>query len=128
MIVKSWRAQADPGADAVVGMPQLGAVVVTSVSRLLTAERSAALESHGARSGDWLVVLAGGTSPFALTYVRYQLAHTQYPLRVDVALVDSISRLESYRGLIVAPGIIPDEAWRAAGELNGFTRFERSAP
>jgi hypothetical protein len=108
-------------------MPQLGAEVVASVDQLLSSERAAS-SSSDTRAGDWLVVLPEGTSPFVFTYIGYQLAHTQYPLRVDVALVDSISKLETYHGVVVAPGIMPDESWRATGEHGGFTRFVRSDP
>jgi hypothetical protein len=66
----------------------------------------------------WLVLYPEGTHPFALQYIRYQLAHLLYPVRIDVFSSDGLSVRDS-QGIVTAPGVrlpLP-----AAGERDGFT-------
>ncbi len=122
-----WRFRIEPAARAAVGRPMAGADIVTTVGELLaagTASASAVTTSPEA----WLVILPAGIDTFTLTYVRYQLYQTQYPLRVDAAVVGALPPSDGYQGLIAAPGLMLAGPWRNAGTHVGFTRYERVSP
>lgn len=114
-----WRVVRPAGSEGVVGMPLPGGAEAVTALRGLLPES----ERVG---GVWLAVFPSGTDPLILAYIRYQLAHTEYPRRVDV--IDSRGKppLEDYAGVITAPGLKLTGGWRAAAEHAGFTSYIRS--
>lgn len=57
----------------------------------------------------WLVLYPSDTPPRSLQYIRAQLAYFEYPLRVDVSLVDHKPPEVRYAGIITPPSLeLPD--------------------
>jgi hypothetical protein len=108
----AWQARAPAG---VVGMPLRGAAETAAIHTLLA--------DAPARAGErWLVLFPAGSDAQVLMYVRYQLAHTQYPRRVDLATADALPAHTNYAGIIAAPGITITGPWLATARYEGFTR------
>lgn len=102
----------DTSVRGVVGMPLRGAAE-TAVIRTLLPE-----------DGDttpWLVVFPPQSDPQVLTYVRYQLAHLEYPRRVEVVAGIATDPSGDYGGVITAPGLHLPLPWHASATSGGFT-------
>jgi hypothetical protein len=113
-----WWTQGTPAPSGVVGTPMRGAAEVAVVGALLD-------EGGDARAGERaLVVLPPGSDAFVLMYIRYQLAHLQYPRRVDV-VTDVPAQLHPYTDVVVAPGLSWSGPWRQAADGGGFVRYVR---
>jgi hypothetical protein len=108
----AWQSGAVPG---VVGTPLRGAAEAAAITALLT--------DAPPRAGErWLVLFPAGSDALVLMYVRYQLAHTQYPRRVDLVMTDAVPAMMNYTGIISAPGISITGPWLATARHAGFTR------
>ncbi|HEX7049414.1 MAG TPA: hypothetical protein VF188_04295 [Longimicrobiales bacterium] len=108
-----------PGTEGVVGMPLIGASEVTITRRLLP---------PGPDGDRWLLVLPAGSDPFVLAYIRYQLAHVEYPRRIEVRAGPLPPSLDGYAGIIAAPDLVLDRSWRPTSAEGGFVRYERGEP
>jgi hypothetical protein len=104
------------GGAGVVGTPQRGAAETVIIQALLA-------DRPPARDERWLVVFPADANASVLLYIRYQLAHSQYPRRVDVATADVLPSTTSYAGIITAPGLQLAAPWHATAQHNGFTRY-----
>lgn len=106
-----------PDEDGVVGMPLGAAGFVSRIRPLLP-------PPEGVPNGRWLVLLPRGTTPLDRSYVRFQLAHLEYPRRIDVALADSSPPLIRYAGVVAAGRVALPPAWRIVEASAGFRRYE----
>lgn len=109
-----WNRRDAPPFD-VIGIPLRGAAEVTVIRGLLADVPRVAEEP-------WLVLFPPQSDEAVLLYVRYQLAHLEYPRRVDVAARDAAPAAGNYAGIITAPGLILTGSWKPTAESGGFTR------
>lgn len=106
------------GTEGAVGMPLVGAEVVTTFREML---------ENAGDAHPWLLILPGETDPFVKTYVRYQLAHIAYPQRVDVATPEEVGPLDDYISIVAPTGFVPSSGWSLVERRDDFMRFERTS-
>lgn len=111
-----WWNEDDVRSRGVVGMPLRGAAETTAIRFLL-----ADVPVNSAER--WLIRFPPGSDELVLTYVRYQLAHLEYPRRLDVVGGEPSRRMADYAGVIAAPGINLPGGWHPAAEYGGFISY-----
>ena len=92
-----WNFPRPPEARGAVGLPLRGADHVTTLLDILR-ERSPGMDTL-----PWLVVYPPTVDRITLQYIRAQLAHSLYPIRVDVIAMGARPLLPRYRGVITPP-------------------------
>jgi len=113
-----WVAGRPEAASGFVGMPLPGADAVVAIGQLLG--------TSGDVDGLALVILSAEVNATPLAYIRYQLAHTRYPQRVDVTTeTEAASAGSRYEKVIAAEGIRLGAPWRLKATLGGFSAYER---
>jgi hypothetical protein len=108
-----WNERAE-SSHIVIGTPLRGAAETSMIRMLLK-------DVPPAANDRWLVIFPRQSDDAVLLYVRYQLAHLEYPRRIDVVSGDRVHALAAYTGVITAPGVRMDGSWRPAAERGGFT-------
>lgn len=114
--VAGWRISRPAETRGSLGIPLQGADHVAPVRALL-----ARADPSGARP--WLVVLPPDADSEVVQYLRAQLAHLEYPRRVDVVRGGARPPRASYRGLVAAPGVTIRGVGRPAAAARGFAAF-----
>lgn len=110
-----WWNESDAPVFDVVGTPLRGAAEVTVIRSLLA-------DVPRDEEERWLVLFPPQSDETVLLYIRFQLAHLEYPRRVDVMAAVDPPRGTTYGGVITAPGMQLGEMWLPRVERGGFTR------
>ena len=112
--------RAAPGAAAVIGHPH------DTDPRLVAAPVELARESG--TSDDLLVAMPMDTDSADLLYVRYQLAHLMYPMRVAVIRVEDGARAAALAAdsmiVVLAPGMAAPERCSVRARAHDHVRVE----
>ena len=101
-----------------VGMPLPGSAELTAIGRLL--------ENDPDADDPALVILPANVDPSRALYIRYQLAHTRYPRRVDVTTASGGTTPDSrYATVVAVAGVRLEAPWQIEATLAGFSAWER---